>query len=63
MTETATFRGTTITKLGLLAHQICYSVKTPSGPSNTFKTLRAADKWISLQERVHPEWFQAKPIA
>lgn len=35
----------TITRLGILRHQICYSVKLENGPSNCLKTLAAARKW------------------
>lgn len=43
----------TITKLGILAHQICYEVKWVDGTvtwTKTFKTLRAAKAWAAKMD-------------
>ena len=41
----------TITKRGMLAHQICYVVTILGGPTNTLRTLRAAQKWGEKMDR------------
>ena len=41
----------TIEKRGVLAHQVCYLVRLPSGVTNSFKTLRQAEKWLAAQAK------------